>query len=283
MSQPTVNIGDKAPATLGGVFPILRVADLEASLRYYETQLGFEVQWRSGAVASVQRDRAAIMLCQGDQGHAGTWLWIAVSDADSIYTELQARGARLRHAPANYPWGSRECQIMDFDEPRAAVRVRPSRRRADGRLARCLRAAMACRTQVEAGAKDRCRSDDSQAHETAEYGLHSSKQAPKTAERGTWARSRPGQPPQARQSKVCRREQFTCLTLVRFLSWRRLKGAGSPFAVEDCRALADHDGLGPVLPTGDGHVAASCRNRRATGRKRARTGSSGHAPVVARI
>ena len=116
MSQPTVNIGDKAPATLGGVFPILRVADLEASLKYYGTQLGFEVQWRSGTVASVQRDRAAILLCQGDQGHAGTWLWIAVSDADSIYTELQARGARLRHAPANYPWGSRECQIMDLDE-----------------------------------------------------------------------------------------------------------------------------------------------------------------------
>lgn len=115
MSQPTVNAVEKARATLGGVFPILRVADLEASLRYYETQLGFRMQWRSGTVASVQRDRAAIMLCQGDQGHAGTWLWVAVSDADAIYTELQARGARLRHAPANYPWGSRECQAMDLD------------------------------------------------------------------------------------------------------------------------------------------------------------------------
>jgi hypothetical protein len=96
MSQPTVNVVNRGQATLGGVFPILRVADLEASLRYYETQLGFAAQWRSGAVASVQRDRAAIMLCQGDQGHAGTWLWIAVSDADAIYTELQARGALAR-------------------------------------------------------------------------------------------------------------------------------------------------------------------------------------------
>jgi len=84
MSDPTVNVADTAQATLGGVFPILRVADLDASVSYYETQLGFEVQWRSGTVASVQRDRAALMLCQGDQGQAGTWLWIAVSDADAI-------------------------------------------------------------------------------------------------------------------------------------------------------------------------------------------------------
>ena len=116
MSQPTVNALESARAALGGVFPILRVADLEASLKYYEAQLGFEVQWRSGTVASVQRDRTAIMLCEGDQGHAGTWLWIAVSDADAIYAELQGRGARMRHVPANYPWGSRECQIMDLDD-----------------------------------------------------------------------------------------------------------------------------------------------------------------------
>jgi uncharacterized glyoxalase superfamily protein PhnB len=116
MSQPPVHVVEKAPATLGGVFPILRVSNLEASLEYYESQLGFEVQWRSGTVASVQRDRAAIMLCEGDQGRTGTWLWIAVSDADAIYAELQVRGARLRHAPANYPWGSRECQVMDLDD-----------------------------------------------------------------------------------------------------------------------------------------------------------------------
>ena len=116
MSQPTVNVLEKSPPVLGGVFPILRVENLDSSLEYYQTHLGFEVQWRSGTVASVQRDRAAIMLCEGDQGHGGTWIWIAVSDADAIYSELQARGARLRHAPANYPWGSRECQIMDPDE-----------------------------------------------------------------------------------------------------------------------------------------------------------------------
>lgn len=102
-------------ASLGGVIPILRVENLDASVRYYVEQLGFSLQWRSGTVASVVRDRTSMMLCEGDQGHAGTWVWISTTDVDPLYAELRDRGARLRHAPANYPWGSRECQVTDLD------------------------------------------------------------------------------------------------------------------------------------------------------------------------
>ena len=104
-----------AAATVGGVTPILRVADLEASVAYYAGRLGFDLQWRDGTVASVGRGRASLMLCEGDQGHAGTWVWIAASDVDALYAEFERRGARLRHPPANYPWGSRECQVTDPD------------------------------------------------------------------------------------------------------------------------------------------------------------------------
>jgi catechol 2,3-dioxygenase-like lactoylglutathione lyase family enzyme len=102
-------------ASLGGVTPILRVESLDASVSYYVEQLGFSLQWRSGMVASVARDRTSLMLCEGDQGRAGTWVWIAATDVDALYAELRDRGARLRHPPANYPWGSRECQVMDPD------------------------------------------------------------------------------------------------------------------------------------------------------------------------
>jgi len=37
------------------------------------------------------------MLCEGDQGQPGTWLWISVSDVDALYAELEQRRARLRH------------------------------------------------------------------------------------------------------------------------------------------------------------------------------------------
>lgn len=109
--------GTTAPAhqEIGAAIPILRVADLDASVAYYVAQLGFELQWKDRGVASVTRDRASLMLCSGDQGHAGTWMWISASDVDDLYAEFQSRGARLRHPPANYPWGSRECQVTDLD------------------------------------------------------------------------------------------------------------------------------------------------------------------------
>src|SRR4051812_5274578 len=99
----------------GPAIPIFRVADLEASLAYYVAQLGFAVEWRAGTVASVRRDRTALMLVEGDQGQAGTWVWISAKDVDAVYQELITRGARVRHGPTNYPWGSRECQVMDLD------------------------------------------------------------------------------------------------------------------------------------------------------------------------
>ena len=107
--------GTAARPTLGGVVPILRVRDLAESVAYYVDTLGFTHDWTDGTVASVHRDRASAMLCEGDQGRPGTWLWIGVSDVDALYAELGQRGARLRHPPTNYPWGSRECQVSDPD------------------------------------------------------------------------------------------------------------------------------------------------------------------------
>jgi hypothetical protein len=116
MSESAVRaFSDSKPVT-GGAIPILRVESLELSITYYITQLGFGEEWRSDGVASVRRDRTSIMLCEGDQGQRGTWLWISVSDVDALYAELASRGARLRHPPTNYPWGSRECQINDLDD-----------------------------------------------------------------------------------------------------------------------------------------------------------------------
>jgi catechol 2,3-dioxygenase-like lactoylglutathione lyase family enzyme len=98
-----------------GVTPILRVADFEASVAYYRDVLGFELDWRDGQFGQVRRGDAALMLSQGRQGHAGTWVWIGVSDADALHEELRARGARIRHEPSNYPWHSRELHVYDLD------------------------------------------------------------------------------------------------------------------------------------------------------------------------
>ena len=100
---------------LGNATPILRVADLAQSLTYYCDRLGFAVDFRDGLFAQVGRDRAHIMLCEGDQGSPRTWLYVGVDDADALHTELQTRGAQVRHPPTNYPWGARELQVSDPD------------------------------------------------------------------------------------------------------------------------------------------------------------------------
>lgn len=115
MAESAEVISPAPLATLGGVTPLLRVEDLDVSIAYYVERLGFHLQWRANPVASVARDRTALMLSEGDQGKPGTWLWISTSDVDALYEELAARGATLRFPPTNYPWGSRECQVSDPD------------------------------------------------------------------------------------------------------------------------------------------------------------------------
>lgn len=98
-----------------GVTPVLRVSDVAASLNHYTRVLGFESPWQAPGFACVRRGDCSLFLCEGDQGHVGGWVWIAVEDADRLHDELRAAGAFIRHPPTNYPWGSRELHVADPD------------------------------------------------------------------------------------------------------------------------------------------------------------------------
>lgn len=107
-----------ASAAFRRVTPILRVSDLDRSLEYYVRVLGFTMDWRDddgNSFASVSRGDCHLFLASADQGNPGSWLWIGVDDVDVLHDELTASGARVRHPPANYPWGSREMQVEDPD------------------------------------------------------------------------------------------------------------------------------------------------------------------------
>lgn len=108
-------MSDAAGVELEGVTPILRVADFQASVSYYVDALGFRLEWEVGGFGCVRRGNVALFLCEGCQGHPGTWLYIGVNDADALHEELLARGARIRHEPRNFPWGSRELHVFDRD------------------------------------------------------------------------------------------------------------------------------------------------------------------------
>ena len=114
MGEPQ-NSASTANTHFENVNPIFSVTDLEASLKYYIEVLGFEINWHVPGFAKVSRGRCGIMLCEGEQGHPGTWVWIDVGDADLIYQEYVAKGAKIRHPPNNYPWAY-EVQVYDIDQ-----------------------------------------------------------------------------------------------------------------------------------------------------------------------
>jgi catechol 2,3-dioxygenase-like lactoylglutathione lyase family enzyme len=95
--------------------PILRVTNMSASLHYYVDILGFRnAEWGSDDFTVVNRDGARIYLCCGGQGCSGTWAWIGVEDAQLLYDEYKAAGAKVRHSPRNYPWAL-EMHVEDPD------------------------------------------------------------------------------------------------------------------------------------------------------------------------
>jgi uncharacterized glyoxalase superfamily protein PhnB len=95
--------------------PILMVADMAASLRYYIDVLGFRnADWGTEDFTCVSRDRVGIYLCRGGHGQPGTWVWIGVEDVEALYEEYKASGARIRHPPQNYPWAL-EMKVNDPD------------------------------------------------------------------------------------------------------------------------------------------------------------------------
>lgn len=98
------------------VIPILRVANMRRSLDYYSRVLGFDLDWGGDdePMASVSRDGHSLMLCEGDQGNSGTWLWIGVHDVMPLYEEIRARGAMIKDEPTNYEWAL-EMRIEDPD------------------------------------------------------------------------------------------------------------------------------------------------------------------------
>jgi catechol 2,3-dioxygenase-like lactoylglutathione lyase family enzyme len=99
------------------IIPILRVDSVAASIRYYVDVLGFKVDWGGedeSTFASVSRGGRAIMLCEGEQGQPGTWIWVGVEDIEPLFAEYSAKGVKFREQPTKYLWAY-EMRVEDPD------------------------------------------------------------------------------------------------------------------------------------------------------------------------
>jgi catechol 2,3-dioxygenase-like lactoylglutathione lyase family enzyme len=114
-------------ATLTGISPVLLVSDLERSVAYYRDQLGFdrEVHGDPPDFAAARRDQATILLalCDEPARIVPNWqivhnIWNAylrVDDVESVYREVQERGAGIDYTIYNAPSGFREFGVQDPD------------------------------------------------------------------------------------------------------------------------------------------------------------------------
>jgi catechol 2,3-dioxygenase-like lactoylglutathione lyase family enzyme len=127
LSEVTVPEGHPRRTAFECASPILNVADMARSVRYYVDVLGFTpAPWGTDDFTSVNRDAAGIYLCRGGQGRPGTWVWVGVQDVQALFEEYAGRGATIRHPPRNYAWAY-EMKVEDPDghvlrfgsEPRA--------------------------------------------------------------------------------------------------------------------------------------------------------------------
>lgn len=95
--------------------PILRVEDLDASLRFYVDQLGFRnADWAMEDFTCVSRGAASVHLCRRGQGAGKAWVWMGVESVRDLREELLAAGVTIRMEPTNYPWAL-EMHVEDPD------------------------------------------------------------------------------------------------------------------------------------------------------------------------
>lgn len=125
-----IDASTKALSALGssvrGLTPMLRVADMEASIAWY-TAIGFQLARKNehdGVIdwASLVFGRSEIMLVPGgDAGGKSVTLWFHTDQLDDLYAALKARQLRLAGAGAPLD-GPEVCFVEDLYEAFYGVR-----------------------------------------------------------------------------------------------------------------------------------------------------------------
>jgi predicted enzyme related to lactoylglutathione lyase len=114
-------------ARLTGVSPVLLVADVDRAVEYYRDRLGVrcDVHGEPPDFVVAERDAAVILLalCREPERIVPNWkivdmtwnAFIRVDDVESIYAEVQERGAAIDYTLYDAPSGFREFGVQDPD------------------------------------------------------------------------------------------------------------------------------------------------------------------------
>jgi len=96
--------------------PELPVTSVRAAVAYYQSVLGFQVNYAQDDFAVMFRDDGTLCLIPRTEQRPGIGSCYAyIRDADALHAELVARGANVLGEPVSRPWGLRDFQVLDFE------------------------------------------------------------------------------------------------------------------------------------------------------------------------
>ncbi len=108
-----------------GAVPEIPVSDINEAVVYYESTLGFTVDWSDEelGLAGISKGNCRMFLANADYrkgyGNVGpvlTWLNLdSKEEVDALYQQWSASHAKLISAPASKPWGLHEFVAADLD------------------------------------------------------------------------------------------------------------------------------------------------------------------------
>ena len=112
---------EKFPAAV----PEIPVSDMNAALDYYESKLGFNIDWggANGGIAGISKGRCRIFLTDNDfrQHHgnaAPVMIWLNLrskEEVDELYATWNAGGAKMISPPESKTWKLHEFTASDLD------------------------------------------------------------------------------------------------------------------------------------------------------------------------
>jgi PhnB protein len=108
------------------ILPVLSVADVKASLKFYTEKLGFQqtmaLDGPDGVVAfaSVSLGQATFMLSRAETENVGQGVVFMVylpedADIDEVYKDVQSKGVALEGEIKTEYWGDRTFSLKDPD------------------------------------------------------------------------------------------------------------------------------------------------------------------------
>lgn len=112
-------------STFPGAVPEIPVRDINEAAAYYESHLGFTVDWRGEDIglAGISKGNCRMFLANSDYrkeyGNTGpvlTWLNLdSKAEVDDLYQLWSASKAQLLSAPESKSWGLHEFTAADPD------------------------------------------------------------------------------------------------------------------------------------------------------------------------